>query len=185
MKIKITILFAFLSFLSTTTFAQGFEAPSSEDKAVVYFVRPSVMGGAINFRFFDNDQYIGRFNGGKYMRYECEPGEHLFWARSENRDWVTAELEAGKIYVIEAQGHMGGLKVRVQLEPIASDNEKKMKKINKLVNKKSAVTIKTEDVSKKNADLKEYIKESLEKYESKFSKERTILHLSADMNHGA
>ncbi len=184
MKKKITFLLTFLSLISISTFAQGFQAPA-EDKAVVYFVRPTALGAAINCRFFDNDQYIGRFNGGKYLRYECEPGEHLFWAKSENRDWITTELEAGKIYIVEAEVHMGGLKARVQLQPIVPDDEKRMKKINKLVSKKPSVTIKEADINKMNTKLEEYIKESLEKYENKFKNERPILHLAADMNHSA
>ena len=162
--------------------AQGFEAPS-EGKAVVYFVRPSAMGAAINFRYFDNDQYIGKFNGAKYLRYECEPGEHLFWAKSENRDWVTAELEAGKIYIIHSKAQMGGLKARVQLVPVNVDDAKALKKINKLVDKKAPVEIKEAELLKMNTELVEYIAESLEKYENKFKNERPILHISPDMNH--
>jgi len=87
---KRTLLFVLL--FQITLFAQTIE-PAPADKAVVYFVRASGMGALINFTFFDSDQVIGRFNGPKYLRYECEPGDHILWARSENKDFVQASLE--------------------------------------------------------------------------------------------
>ena len=175
--LTLTFLIAGISFAQ----AQNFEAPT-EGKAVVYFLRPSSLGAAINFRYFDSDQFIGRFNGSKYMRYECEPGEHLFWANAENRDWITANLEAGKIYLIEAKVQMGGFKARVHLVPLETGNEKKMKKVNKLISKKPPVTITQQDISKMNKKLADYIQGSLEKYETKFKNEQEIIHISADMN---
>src|SRR5688500_8701014 len=74
--------------------------PAPADKAVIYFVRPSFLGFAINFSYFDSTRLIGKFKGPAYIRYTCDPGSHLFWARSENRDFVEAEVEAGKIYFI-------------------------------------------------------------------------------------
>lgn len=106
------------------------------DRAVVYFARPSSLGFAINFSYFDSTKLIGKFNGPKYIRYECEPGIHLFWARSENRDFVEAEVEAGKIYFIEAIVKMGALKAGVELLPVDPNDEKRMKKILKLIGKK-------------------------------------------------
>src|SRR5258708_5671525 len=81
--------------------------PAPEGKSVVYFVRSSSLGFAVNFSYFDSAALIGRFNGPKYIRYECAPGSHLFWARSENRSFVEAQLEAGKIYFIQAIPKMG------------------------------------------------------------------------------
>jgi len=70
---------------------------SQSNKATVYFTRASGLGALINFTFFDGEQVIGKFNGTKYMKYECEAGKHLFWARSENESYVEAELEANKM----------------------------------------------------------------------------------------
>ena len=84
--------------------------PAPTDKAVVYFVRASSLGALINFTYFDSSKVIGRFSGPKFLRYECEPGEHLFWARSENRDYIKGNLEAGKIYVIDVIPQMGSSK---------------------------------------------------------------------------
>jgi len=105
-------LIIFLSFIPLFGISQIIE-PAPSDKAVVYFVRPSTYGWAINFTFFDSTQVIGRFNGGKFLRYECEPGDHIFWARSENKDFVSANLDPGKIYLIEAIPVMGVVKASV------------------------------------------------------------------------
>jgi hypothetical protein len=122
--------------------------PAPSDKAVVYFVRTSSLGFAINFSYFDSTRLIAKFNGPKYFRYECEPGSHLFWARSENRDFVEAEVEGGKIYFIEAVPKMGGIKAGVALVPLNPNDEKKMDKVLKLLNKKSPETFTEEEIAK-------------------------------------
>jgi hypothetical protein len=111
--------------------------PAPEDKAVVYFVRPSAMGYMINFSYFDSSQFIGQFNGRNYLRYECDPGTHLFWARCENRDFVEAELEAGRIYFIEAKVRIGWISSRVRLFPVDPGDGEKMKMITKFVESRS------------------------------------------------
>ena len=97
--------------------------PAPVDKAVVYIVRPSSLGDLINFRLYDGDRVIGRINGYQYVRYECEPGEHTFWARSENRSYVRATLNAGEIYVLETLSVMGALRARVVLAPLRPDED--------------------------------------------------------------
>lgn len=172
MKNQLLILIAILIFPLGSSLAQGLESPA-EGKAVVYIVRPAKLGGLVNFRFFHNDKYIGKFNAVKYMRYECDPGEHLFWAKSENRDFMTAELEAGKIYLVEAIPQMGGLKAGVKLAPVdlnASPKEKTLEKIDKLIGKKGPETFTEEELSEMNANLTTYIQDSLDRYEK--SKEK-------------
>lgn len=183
MKNGLLILIAVLIFPIGSTLAQGFEPPS-EGKAVVYFVRVSKLGGLINFRFFHNDKYIGRFNAQKYMRYECDPGEHLFWAKSENRSFMTATLEAGKIYVVEVMPMMGGLKAGVKLSPVDFSNppkEKWMEKMHKLINKKPPQSFSDEELDDMNANLKTAIQDGLDRYENSKDKEGKYSHLAPKM----
>ena len=119
------ILILFSSFISS---AQEI-SPAPDGKAAIYFVRTSALGFAINFSFYDSTKLLGKFNGPNYFRYECEPGSHLLWARSENRDFIEADLEAGKIYFIEAVPQMGAVKAGVKIYPIDPSDEKKMAKI--------------------------------------------------------
>src|SRR5687768_7278818 len=99
MKKQIFLVVLFL-LITISLIAQNIE-PAPPDKAVIYFTRTGSLGLAINFSYFDSTKLVGVFNGPKYIRYECEPGTHLFWARSENRSFIEGEVEAGKIYFIE------------------------------------------------------------------------------------
>jgi len=86
-------LFPLLSLL-LFSFTTGNEiAPPAEGKAVVYFARTSSLGILINFSYFDKDKFIGKFHGHGYIRYECEPGEHLFWAKGDLHGGLSPERE--------------------------------------------------------------------------------------------
>lgn len=154
-----------LLLLSTfATQAQGIkEAPA--DKAVVYFLRPSGFGGLINFSFFDSAQVIGRFNGEKYMLYECAPGPHIFWARSENRSFISGNLEAGKIYFIEAQPQMGGVKAGVELVQIDPADTKRMARLLKFINKRKPRTFTPEELSELSTDLDDVLRRGMKDLE--------------------
>ena len=179
MKNLITLTLVLLLSI-TNCISQNIE-PAPEGKAVVYFVRTSSIGFAINFRYFDNDKYIGKFNGPKYMRYECEPGNHLFWAKSENKAFVEAELEAGKIYFIQAIPKMGAIKAGVHLEPANPNDKKSMIKITKLLNKKPSESFAQEELEKETIELNGLIVTSLEKYEKIKEKGKNIVRLDKSM----
>lgn len=102
-------------------------------KAVVYFVRTNGSGYLINFRHFDYDKFIGKFAGQGYIRYECEPGEHAFWVGASNSSYITANLEEGKIYVIETIPVMGMAYARVKIEIPNRFNSKKYNKQKKRI----------------------------------------------------
>ncbi len=155
--------------------------PAPADKAVVYFVRLSSLGFAINFSYFDSTRLIAKCNGTNYVRYECQPGSHLFWARSENKDFVEAELAAGKIYFIEVQPQMGGIKAAVQLFPVTPENDKKMEKILKLMGKKSPESFSSEELSREEAEMQDVIKRGLEKYKEDKEKGKKIEQLGKNM----
>ena len=155
--------------------------PAPGDKAVVYFVRPSSMGFAINFSYFDDSKLIGRFKGAKYIRYECEPGVHLFWARSENKDFVEAEVEAGKIYFIEAKPKMGFGKAGVELFPLDTKNSKKMGKIFKLLNKKPSESFTEEELKEDADDLEKVVERGLEKYKEEKASGKVFAQLKKSM----
>ena len=120
---------------------------------------------------------IGRSNGTNYIRYECKPGYHLFWGRSENRDFIEADVEAGKIYCIEAVPQMGAIKAGLKLRPLDASNEKAIKRFKKLVGKKEAETLTAEDLEKDSAHFKEAIERGLEKYKEEKEKGEKITRL--------
>jgi len=156
--------------------------PPSQGKAVVYIARTGSMGILINFSYFDKDKFIGKFNGHGYIRYECEPGEHVFWAKSENRDYVTAELEAGKIYFIEAIPKMGGIKARVILKPVNPTQDTKiMKIIESQVSKLDPESFTDDYLKTENEKWKDDIQKGLEHYQELVTKQEKIERLSKDM----
>jgi hypothetical protein len=162
MKTRIFVIF--LLFIATATGMSQNIKPAPYNKAIVYFVRPSSYGFAINFSYFDSTRLIGKFNGPKYIRYECEPGTHLFWARSENKDFIDAEVDAGRIYFIEAKPHTGALKAEVELIPIDPKDAKTMKKVLELMDKKPSESFSEEELQKETEEMLEVIAKGLAKY---------------------
>lgn len=175
------VLTVFLLVLMTSpAFCQELKTPS-EGKALIYVARMTSTGAAINFKYFIDDQYIGKFNGSNYMVVECDPGEHLIWASSENRDFLISTLEANKVYVIEAIVNMGALKARVNITPLLKSDEKNLQKFQKLIAKKEPVELDSSKVASEGIELQDFIADSLEKYKDK-SEEKEFEILSADMN---
>lgn len=96
-------------------------APS--DKSVVYVMRPSGFGFAINFQIWDRDQFIGLSQAKSYFAYVCDPGRHLFIAIAENKVAVDANLAPGKSYYMITEARMGGWKARVAMTPVTRGSE--------------------------------------------------------------
>jgi hypothetical protein len=166
------IIYLFILFISFFNFAQELRKPS-EGKSMVYFSRYDSMGFLINFKYFDGEKYLGKFNYGKYLAYECDPGKHLFWAKSENVDFVEADLEAGKIYILDSEPQMGAFKAGVKLIPFDNNpskykNEKSyLKKKTRLlesISKGKSYILSEEDLNEQVLDLQELIKRIMEKY---------------------
>lgn len=169
--------------------AQDLKKPS-EGKAMVYFTRVDAMGFLINFKYFDGEKYLGKFNYGKYLAYECEPGKHLFWTKSENSDFVEAELEPNKVYILDSQPQMGAFKAGVKLIPFNNDpasykNEKKYTRIKtrmlESITTGESYVISEEDVKEAEKDLVELTKRILEKYNKKKTENEAITQLPKEM----
>jgi hypothetical protein len=134
---KRVVLVLILLSLTLVLGAENIEGidPAPEGKAVVYFFRPTVFGAARPFHIFDGENYLIRLMGANYFRYECEPGEHVFWAAAENKSFLRAELEAGHVYAVLARIIPGAFSGRVVLEPLTTES-KYWKKCVKQANKK-------------------------------------------------
>ncbi|HCO68870.1 MAG TPA: hypothetical protein DIT04_14090 [Dysgonomonas sp.] len=120
----------------------------SEGRCMVYITRRSSAAMLISFKIFDGDIFLGKLKANKYFAYECDPGEHVFIARSENTDYVDATLEANKIYVIDAQVKMGIVKAKVKMVPLDKKHkkyEKEKKKFFEFIEKKKGELLVTDD----------------------------------------
>jgi hypothetical protein len=98
-------------------------AGPSADKALVYFMRPSGIGFAINFQIWDSDQFIGHSLAKSCFAYQCDPGKHLFLGIAENKRGIETDLEAGKTYYIITQVKMGGWRARMAFIPVTRGSE--------------------------------------------------------------
>lgn len=103
-------------------------APFNADpeKATVAFMRPSILGGAIQSYVFlyDNDEpeFVGIVSTNYKIAYQTTPGNHLFMVMGENADFLQADLAADRIYYVVVEPHLGFWKARFSLDPVpASD----------------------------------------------------------------
>ncbi len=93
-------------------------ASPSPGKALVYIMRPSGMGFAINFQIYHGEDLIGLSQAQSFFSYECDPGTHMFLGMAENKHGLKAELEAGKTYFVLTQVKMGAWKARMAMIPV-------------------------------------------------------------------
>jgi hypothetical protein len=98
-------------------------AGPSPDKALVYFMRPSGMGLAINFEIWDADHFVGLSQAKSYFVYECDPGKHLFIGLAENKVALKADLDAGKSYYVGTNIRTGWGTARMQFTPVTRGSE--------------------------------------------------------------
>jgi len=98
-------------------------AGPAPDKALVYFMRPSGMGFAINFQIWDSDHFVGLNQAKSYFVYECDPGTHLFIGIAENKVALKADLDAGKSYYVGTNVRTGWGKARMQFTPVTRSSE--------------------------------------------------------------
>jgi len=181
MKTKILVLLLFLALaFSAPVVAQGFQPPA-EGKAVVYFTRVSGYGGGSSFEYFHNDRYIGVFKKKNYMRYELDPGEHLLWISSENKEFLTADLREGGSYIVIIDIIMGFAKARVGATPITVDDTEKFERARDLIMSKAPVVTPDEKIEKMNEKLADFIAEKLQQYEEDWKHEHNFKHISPEM----
>ena len=86
-------------------------------KALVFFTRPSMFGGAIQATIYDGDTYIGTLSSGTHVAYETTPGTHLFMVIAESADFMRAELRPDKTYYAGVYARPGVWRARFSFEP--------------------------------------------------------------------
>ncbi|WP_029906056.1 hypothetical protein [Prevotella sp. 10(H)] len=185
--IKHLLFFVLLSF-SLASLAQEPQVEiikPAEGKSMVYFIRTSSVGALINFSIYDGEELVGKLKPGKFVAYECEPGYHVFIGKSENTDYVEANLEAGKVYVIDAQAKMGALKARIKLSPLdknSKKHEKEKKNFLKLIAKNKGEIVSIEDETEVNNEYSDASPgKTMKKFQEKKEKNDKINQLTTDM----
>ena len=183
----------FVASIPNTATAQNNEiTPPSEGKAVVYIVRTSSAGSLINFKYFMDETYLGKFNGRRVFRYECDPGKHVIWARSENVDYIEAEFKANAIYLVEVKATVGFVKASVKLATVDGSDKRQMKRILKIFRKKKLIDLneymvspETEEIYQSESDkmTDKKIQNGLEKIQKKKDKGRKVKKITPEMEY--
>ena len=81
------------------------------------FVRPQLLGGAVQATVYDNDHYIGAISEKNNLPYQAKAGKHFFMVVGENADFLSANLRANKTYYVEIVSRPGILKTRFSFRP--------------------------------------------------------------------
>ena len=99
------------------------EAP--EDKALIYVLRPTIIGYKINSKLAVDGEWKGVNRGKTYFFFTVEPGERYFCSESENQDYLKLNVEAGKTYYLQQKVEMGMWKARTNLVVMTEEEGKK------------------------------------------------------------
>jgi hypothetical protein len=96
--------------------------PTADD-AVIVFLRPTNEAWAVQASVFEVDesdhaQLVGILAGMKKLVCRVAPGRHLFMAIGEGADFMTAKLEAGKLYYVLVMPEQGAWKANFSLQPV-------------------------------------------------------------------
>lgn len=105
----------------------------SLDKAMVVFMRPSLIGKPALTTLFDGERMISVLQGKHSFFYETNPGKHVFSCLSESMDsfftFLEADLAPGKMYYVYldvSSSRIGNL--RGYLTPLKPSAENQIKK---------------------------------------------------------
>ncbi|MCH2231735.1 MAG: UvrB/UvrC motif-containing protein [Crocinitomicaceae bacterium] len=156
--------------------------PPEAGKAVVYMTRVSGLGFAVDFKYFLEDQFIGKSKGVSYIRYEVDPGSHLFWAAGENQSFITLDAQAGKTYIIYIDVKMGAFSAQVNLTKVTPSEDERIKRALEVINShKPSVTSQSEtDKIVLKLNKRGYVQNKLTAYNTKWKGTKNYEHIDAN-----
>jgi len=94
------------------------------DKALIYVLRPTMMGNKIQTKLAVDAEWKGVNRGNNYFFFSLAPGQHYFCSQAENRSVLVLNVEAGKTYYIQQEIRMGVMKARNDLAVMEEDKAK-------------------------------------------------------------
>lgn len=185
MKKQFLLSILALCFIGINTIsAQGFTKPSA-GKAAIYFTRTVTFGSGMLIDIFDGEEYIAYSMGKGYSVYECDPGKHIFWVAAENTDFITADLEAGKVYIAQVYVYPGVMKGRISLVP-NSPTDTKLDGYNASLaivkaEKAKVMKDKTYDKRKEKFTKKKFMTVKMEGYKNNIEGKKEVPNISKEM----
>ncbi len=105
------------------------DAPAG--KAMIYVLRPTIIGYKINSKLAVDGKWTGVNRGRTYFFFEVEPGERFFCSKAENQDYLALTVEAGKTYFLQQKVEAGMWKARTNLVVMdEAEGRKKLADVN-------------------------------------------------------
>jgi hypothetical protein len=93
--------------------------------ALVYVLRPTMMGNRIQTTLAVDGEWKGVNRGNNYFFFNLAPGEHYVCSKAENRSVLTLQVEAGRTYYLQQHIEMGFMKSRNKIDIMTEDEGKK------------------------------------------------------------
>src|SRR5262249_49357875 len=134
-------------------------------KALVYFARTQTMGFAVKVKLYADGKFIGLIHSKTFIPADVDPGKHEFIVEAENAGFLKAEVEAGKIYVVQVSIHMGAMKARTHFETARTGSEALEEFLKEQKNLRAVTT--TEEGTKWVQEEDAKIQETIAKYREK------------------
>lgn len=107
-------------------------APASGMGQIVFF-RPGGMGGVMGCGVNENGERVSALGAGKYFIVPVTPGAHDYTVKSEAKDTLAIEVEAGETYYVMCKIKMGVVVGRPNLSPATAQDFDKVSHKLKLV----------------------------------------------------
>src|SRR5690606_10160307 len=179
-SMRLTVVLALLISFSAAAQAQGFKPPE-KGKSVVYFARINKFHAVTQFLLFHGDQFVADFPGQSYVRYECDPGEQLFWVSAESRDFILTELLPDKSYLVLVDAKEGQQMPQVELVQMIT-RHKDFHIAKWAITHKAPVEESPQTVEEETRRMAPFIARCLAEYDQLPEDEKEAKFMSADMS---
>jgi uncharacterized protein DUF2846 len=97
----------------------------NSDKAVIYVLRPSMVGMAVQTKLAVDGDWKGENRGNNYFYFTLDPGEHYFCSVAENHSLLQLNVEAGKTYYLQQHIVLGVMKARNKIAVMTEEEGRK------------------------------------------------------------
>lgn len=94
------------------------------DKALIYVLRPSMIGNKVQSKLAVDGDWKGTNRGDNYFYFTLDPGPHYFCSLAENHSVLKLEVATGKTYYLQQHVRMGLMKARNKLEVMDEEEGK-------------------------------------------------------------
>ncbi|EKB58037.1 hypothetical protein [Bergeyella zoohelcum] len=191
-KIILVVMFIALGtslMFSQKSTTQAIDKPE-EGKSLIYIANLATKKVAV----FKNTDLVSSIKVGNYVKYSVEPGTHIFWAAKKPSNFVEANVEANKVYVLtfepDATASVGGTFGLVGAlagsalagavaKPLNPEEFSDRKAFYRIIKNMKSVELDTTPINKSESDTKEMTDKAMVKYsELKEKQGKDILLLS-------